>query len=158
MIALLQYVKQASVLIKNDAKNSPKAFEFSHIKNGIVMFLGICSNDTKHDLEYILNKFLQLKMIPKPDGKFGIPVKDANPPVLVVSEFTLCADIKHGSHVSFNTAMKKQEAYLIFSKFVARLNNHIDIVRTGKFGADMQVKLVNDGPITFILNSKGYKL
>jgi len=154
MIAVLQYVKQASVSI---TKNN-KAFTFSQIKNGIVMYLGICSSDTKHDLEYILNKFLQLKMIPKKDGRFGIPVKDANPELLVISEFTLCADIKHGSHVSFNTAMSSNQAYKMFSDLVLRLNKHLDIVRTGKFGADMQVNLTNNGPITFILNSKGYRL
>lgn len=150
MIAVVQLVKKAEVNIKN--------FSFSEIKNGLVVFLGICASDTKHDLEYMINKLIQLKIVPKKDGKFGIPVKKANLPILVVSEFTLCADIKHGSHVSFNTAMPYDKAQEVFETFVAELNKHVDTVVTGKFGADMDVTLTNTGPVTFILNSKGYKL
>ena len=150
MIAIVQLVKKAEVNIKN--------FSFSEIKNGLVVFLGICASDTKHDLEYMINKLTQLKIVPKKDGKFGVPVKNANLPILVVSEFTLCADIKHGSHVSFNTAMPYDKAQEVFETFVAELNKHVDTVVTGKFGADMDVTLTNTGPVTFILNSKGYKL
>ncbi len=150
MIGVLQIVDYAYVKI-NDLK-------FSQIKKGVLFYLGICKNDTKHDIEYMLNKFLNIKIWPKQDGNIGLPIKQINPAVLIVSEFTLCADIKHGSHVSFNTAMQYQEAKLLFEQFVTLLSKHIDIVRTGKFGANMKVVSRNKGPITIILNSKGYIL
>jgi len=147
MIAIIQYVKDASVKIQD--------FTVASIKQGLLIYLGICKHDTQKDLEYVVNKLVRLKLIPDPDKDFklGKSILEQQPEILVVSEVTLCADILHGSRISFSTAMEPTKAREFYEAFISTLQQYTDTVKTGKFGADMLVTSTNIGPVTFIIKS-----
>jgi len=150
MIALIQRVSKASVFISNK--------EISHINNGLLVLLGIKKTDSKQDIDYIVTKIRSLRIFAKDDEYFSQSIKDQNAQVLVVSQFTLYADLKKGSRPSFTQAMSSKDAKGVYEDFVSELKAEGLKVETGEFGALMQVKLVNDGPVTFTLTSDHLKV
>ncbi|MDX2190581.1 MAG: D-aminoacyl-tRNA deacylase [Bacteroidota bacterium] len=147
MIAVIQRVKYASVTIEGNLKSS--------INNGLLILLGVASDDSNEDINYIVRKSCALRIFSDNEGKMNKSVVDIAGEILLVSQFTLYANTKNGNRPSFELAAKPDIAIPLYEKtirqFEQTLNKHI---KTGTFGADMKVELLNDGPVTIIINSK----
>jgi D-tyrosyl-tRNA(Tyr) deacylase len=142
MRVLIQRVKEASV------------DDTSKINQGLLVFLGIHKDDTKEDIEYLVNKISKLRIFEDKNGKMNLSVEDINGEVLVVSQFTLYADCTRGNRPNFSQACPYKQAFCIYNEFINSLKAKAIKVRTGRFGEKMQVKLINDGPVTIIINSR----
>ena len=145
MKVVVQRVLESSVLIDN--------IEKEEIKQGLMVLLGITYNDTEDDIKYLVNKIINL-IIFKKDNKMDLSVKDINGDILLIPQFTLYANTKKGNRPSFENAMKPDVANLLFEKFKGELLNTNINSKFGKFGSHMQVSLINDGPVTIIIDSK----
>lgn len=146
MRALLQRVSQARVRIDGQVVGEVDA--------GLLIFLGVGQGDGPDDLEYILQKSVHLRIFADEAGKMNRSVLEAGGQILVVSQFTLHAQVRHGRRPSFVDAMPPAEAEAMYEDFVARLRQQVPRVQTGQFGASMQVELVNDGPVTIWVDSR----
>ena len=146
MIALLQRVKEASVGIEERV--------ISGINRGIVVFLGIRFDDTEVDCKHLVSKILKLRIFEDKNNKMNLSCNDIGSEILVVSEFTLIAETQRGNRPSFSNAADKEKAQRMYNYFIDLLNESGLDVKEGQFAKHMQVTIVNDGPITFILNSK----
>jgi D-aminoacyl-tRNA deacylase len=144
--ALLQRVKQASVEIDQS--------KIASIGEGLLVFLGVEENDTPEDFEFLLKKIPSLRIFSDAEGKMNRSVQEVNGKILVVSQFTLLADTTKGNRPSFFRAAKPEKAQLTYQKFILKLREQGLVVQEGKFGADMQVSLLNDGPVTILLDSR----
>lgn len=145
MRAVIQRVKHASV--KVDAEVT------GEIGQGLLVFLGVGENDTRKDLEYIEKKTIGLRIFGDENDKMNLSVTDIGGGVLVVSQFTLYGDARKGNRPSFTSSMEPVKANEMYEQFAADLSAKGIYVQRGKFGADMQVELLNDGPVTIILDS-----
>lgn len=145
MRAIIQRVKYASV--KVDAKVK------GEIGHGILVFLGVGQGDTKEDLDYIVRKSAELRIFEDENEKMNLSVEDVAGGVLVISQFTLYGDCRKGRRPDFNSAMKPTGAEIMYEAYIAEMEARGLFVRHGEFGADMQVELLNDGPVTIILDS-----
>ena len=147
MRIVIQRVKQASVTIDSSV--------FSEIQNGLLILLGIEDSDTQSDIEWLCGKISRLRIFDDEDGIMNKSVTDINGELLVVSQFTLHASTKKGNRPSYIRAAKPDFAIPVYEKFIKHLQHvsHLP-VKTGKFGAMMQVALINDGPVTIIMDSK----
>lgn len=147
MKAVLQVVQQASVTI-NDAV-------FSIIEKGLLVLVGVEDLDTIEDIDWLASKIINMRIFTDDNGVMNYSVKDITGEILVVSQFTLQASTKKGNRPSYMKASKPNIAIPIYELFVSKLNSLIDTkVKSGKFGADMKVSLINDGPITIVIDSK----
>ena len=146
MIAVVQRVKSASVLV--DGKIIGK------IDQGYLILLGVAKDDTEEDAQLLADKISTFRIFPDGDKNMNLSIQDVEGSILVVSQFTLCGDWRKGRRPSFSSSASPEKAeylYLHFSKLVK--NNNIP-VQIGQFAAMMDVELVNDGPITFVMDSK----
>ena len=146
MRAVVQRVTRASVTV-NDAR-------VGEIERGLVVLLGIARDDTQPDADYLAEKTAALRIFDDPDGKMNLSVKDIDGALLVISQFTLFGDVRRGLRPSWIDAAPPEIAEPLYDRFVARARTIIDRVATGSFRADMQVELVNDGPVTILLDSR----
>ncbi|MFN3315682.1 MAG: D-aminoacyl-tRNA deacylase [Raineya sp.] len=147
MIAVVQRVHKASVEIAETLHSS--------IGQGLLVLLGIADKDTSEDLEWLVKKIVQMRIFADEDGKMNLSVKDINGEILLVSQFTLLASTKKGNRPSFIEAARPEIAIPIYEKAIDLLSQELGKqVATGVFGADMQVSLQNDGPVTIVIDSK----
>ena len=147
MRAVIQRVSKVSVTINNKIH--------SQINNGLLVLLGIEDADTVEDIEWLSGKIINLRIFNDENGVMNVSVKDINGDILVVSQFTLHASTKKGNRPSYIKASKPEFAIPMYEKFVKQLS--IDFgktIVTGIFGADMKVELLNDGPVTIVIDSK----
>ena len=145
MKLVVQRVDNASVTIENEL--------FSSIDRGYLVLFCAEKNDTKEQADWLANKLCALRCFSDENEKMNLSIKDINGEMLIVSQFTLCADIKKGTRPSFDNAMKPDEAKLMYEYFISKVKEHSISVKTGVFGAHMQVNLLNNGPVTFIINA-----
>ena len=146
MIAVLQRCASSCVRIDNE--------KISEIAYGIMVLLGICIDDKKKDAEYIVKKIQTLRIFNDEYGKMNLSINDVKGSILVVSQFTLCANIKKGSRPSFINAAPPLIGKRLYDYFISCLKDTGVEVHTGEFGADMNVELINQGPATFIIDSE----
>ena len=146
MIAVIQSVHRANVTI--DGRTS------GCIDAGLVILLGVASGDTKPDADFIVDKIGGLRIFSDDKGKMNISIKDMGGSALVVSQFTLCGDWRKGRRPSFTKAAKPDEGEELYEYFCKVLKAVGVPVETGEFGAMMDVSLINNGPVTFVLDSK----
>jgi D-tyrosyl-tRNA(Tyr) deacylase len=147
MRIVIQRVSEASVRIDGAI--------VGQIEQGLLTLLGIEHDDTEKDADYLLQKLINLRIFSDADGKMNLSVQDVNGGILVVSQFTLHAATKKGNRPSYIRAARPEQAIPLYEYFVAEIQNHYSgTIQTGKFGADMKIGLVNDGPVTIIMDSK----
>jgi len=147
MRLLIQRVSEASVSVNNMAVSS--------IKNGLLIFVGIEDEDTTEDISYLANKTVNLRIFDDENGVMNKSVLNYEGELLVVSQFTLHASTKKGNRPSYIRASKPNIAVPLYKMFCKELNKLTNgKVKTGEFGADMKVKLINDGPVTIWIDSK----
>lgn len=144
MKAVVQKVKRAKVSIDSNL--------FSSIDKGFLVLFGAEKGDNKNQADWLANKLSFLRCFPDENDKMNLSLQDVNGSILVVSQFTLCADVKKGTRPSFDNAMKPDEANELYEYFIAKLKEKSLSVKTGVFGAHMEVDLLNDGPVTFIID------
>ncbi|EAQ42260.1 D-aminoacyl-tRNA deacylase [Polaribacter sp. MED152] len=146
MRVVVQRVSQASVTINQN--------KVAEIEKGLLILLGITDDDTIEDIEYLVRKTANLRIFNDENQVMNLSLKDINAEVIVVSQFTLYANTKKGNRPSYIKASKPEIAVPLYEKFVANLEKEISKkVQTGVFGADMKVRLLNDGPVTIIIDS-----
>ena len=146
MKLLIQKVKQASVSVGNKVVGNVDA--------GMLIYLGVVKGDAKEDVDYLVDKIISLRIFADSENKMNIAAKDCAAEFLVVSQFTLCGTCNKGNRPSFDAAANPKEAEELYEYFVSKLKSQNFTVTTGSFGAYMQVSSINDGPVTFILESK----
>ncbi len=150
MKAVLQRVINSSVAIEGEVKGS--------INHGFMILLGVVKGDTKEDADKLVKKIPNLRVFEDENGKMNLSCLDVNGEILVISQFTLCADCSHGRRPSFINSASPNEANALYEYFTEKLRKSgVSMVETGVFGADMKVSLINDGPVTIILDSKELK-
>ena len=143
MKLVIQRVNSASVTIENKL--------YSSINKGLLVLFGVEKDDREDMIEYFAQKLLKLRIFEDEQGKMNKSVLDINGEILAVSQFTLCADCKKGTRPSFDNAMEPKCAKEFYEKFVEILKKSGINIKTGVFGAHMQVELINNGPVTIIL-------
>ncbi|QRX62656.1 D-tyrosyl-tRNA(Tyr) deacylase [Dysgonomonadaceae bacterium zrk40] len=147
MRVLIQRVSRAAVTIGGEIKSS--------IDNGLLLFVGIEEEDDDNDIEYLCRKIVQLRIFDDLNGVMNLSVSDVAGELLVVSQFTLHASTRKGNRPSYIRASKPEKAIPLYEKFCQALEQHSGRrVQTGEFGADMQVALNNNGPVTIWIDSK----
>ena len=150
MIAAIQRVSEASVKISGDTHGS--------IQSGLLVLLGIESADTIEDIEWLVGKIIKLRIFADQNGVMNLSLEDVEGDILVISQFTLQASTKKGNRPSYIKAAKPEIAIPIYEEFIAQINSKLGRpAKTGQFGADMQVNLINDGPVTIIIDTKNKK-
>ena len=147
MRAVIQRVSEASVIIENEI--------ISRIEIGLVILLGIEIDDNTEDVKWLANKTSQLRIFSDIEGKMNNSITDVNGAVIVVSQFTLIAKTKKGNRPSYIKASRPEQAIPLYELFKEELSQLIGKkVQSGVFGANMQVSLINDGPVTIIIDTK----
>ena len=146
MRGILQRVKYASVTVDGEIVGK--------IEKGILLLLGVSDDDTDEDLKYLADKVRGLRIFEDEDEKMNLSVEDIKGDILVVSQFTLFGDCRKGKRPSFSSAGKPEYANEMYEKFIAYLKECGIKTEHGVFGADMAVELLNDGPVTLMLDSK----
>tara|TARA_A100001037_G_C15109135_1_gene618048 strand:+ start:909 stop:1352 length:444 start_codon:yes stop_codon:yes gene_type:complete len=126
----------------------------SEIKHGMVILLGVDKMDTDTDANYLVNKISELRIFNDEKNKMNLSIKDVNGTALVVSQFTLCGDTRKGRRPSFINAALPEVGNRLYEYFMVQLQDKGIPVESGEFGAMMDVELINEGPVTFVLNSK----
>ena len=147
MRAVVQRVLKAGVIIQHKIK--------AEIKSGLLVFVGIEDTDTPDDVQWLSNKIVNLRIFDDENKVPNISVKDIDGDILAVSQFTLQASVKKGNRPSYMKASKAEIAIPLYEKFIIQLAADFGkVIFTGEFGADMHVQLINDGPVTIIIDTK----
>ncbi len=146
MRGVVQRVKRAHVSVDEKI--------IGQIDYGIVLLLGVEENDDEKDLEYMTDKVVNLRIFEDDEGKMNKSLLDVSGSILVVSQFTLHGDARKGRRPSFITAARPEKAIPLYEKFIQNMRNQGIKTETGKFGAYMEVMILNDGPVTILLDSK----
>lgn len=146
MRAVVQRVKRAAVTVEGELINE--------IDSGLLVFLGVGCDDTRSDIEYLADKIVNLRIFEDEAQKMNLSLKDSKGAMLVVSQFTLYGDCRRGRRPSFTAAAPPDMANRYYEEFIERVKNQGIDVRGGIFKADMDVDLVNDGPVTILLDSE----
>lgn len=145
MKVVVQRVKKSSVSIDNKIYNE--------IQNGLMILVGFTEGDNSSDIDYIIKKVTNLRIFDDEDGVMNKSILDVGGSILSISQFTLYADTKKGNRPSYIKALKGELSTLLYDEFNKKLNEIVE-TKTGIFGAEMEVNLINDGPITIIIDSK----
>ena len=146
MRVILQRVSHASVTVEEKV--------IGKIQRGFLLLVGVTHDDAMEDMEYLVRKIVQMRIFEDEEGKLNRSIQDVGGEILSVSQFTLYADTKKGNRPSFSKAAPGDVAIEMFDQFNALLRDTGIPVETGQFGADMKVELLNDGPVTILLDSK----
>ncbi len=145
MRVLIQRVTRAQVRVEQEI--------IGEIGRGLLVFLGIATGDIEEDISYLANKTANLRIFEDDQGKMNLSLLDVGGKVLVVSQFTLYADCRKGRRPSFQEAARPEESEDLYFKFIEAMKGYGLEVATGSFGADMKVELINDGPVTIMIDS-----
>ena len=145
MKTIIQKVLKSSVIIDNKVYNS--------INNGLMILVGFTEGDNSNDIDYIVKKTVNLRIFDDENGVMNKSILDVGGEILSISQFTLYADTKKGNRPSYIKALKGELSTILYDEFNKKLNEIIP-TKTGIFGADMKVELINDGPTTIIIDSK----
>lgn len=143
MKALIQRVKSASVTIDGEL--------YSSIGIGLLVFLGVSKDDTTSNADWIAEKISKLRIFEDENEKMNKSVTDVNGEILIVSQFTLCGNCQKGTRPSFDDAMPPHKANELYEYFINKMKSLNISSKTGKFGAMMDISLINDGPVTFMI-------
>lgn len=147
MKVVLQRVSEANVKVNSEIVGK--------INNGLLLLIGIDEQDEKTDADWLIKKIIDLRIFSDEEGKMNLSVKDISGEILCISQFTLLADYKKGNRPSYIKAAKPEKAIPLFDYFKDEIKkNSLLKVESGIFGADMKVSLINDGPVTIVLDSK----
>ena len=147
MRLVIQRVTKASVTVSDEVIGA--------IETGLLVLLGVHNDDTEDDIAWLCNKLIQMRIFSDDDDKMNRSVLDVSGAILVISQFTLFASTKKGNRPSYMQSAAPEKANMLYEKFVNRLRSNDNItVETGAFGADMKVRLLNDGPVTIIIDSQ----
>ena len=146
MRAVVQRVTRASVTIDGGVTGE--------IENGLVVLLGVARDDTREDADYLAAKIVALRIFDDAEGRMNVSVKDSHGGLLVVSQFTLNGDVRRGLRPSWSDAAAPEVAEPLYNYFVETSRKLLDRVETGSFRKTMQVELVNDGPVTILIDSR----
>ena len=147
MKAVIQRVTKASVTIDGE--------QVAKINDGLLVLLGIVDDDILEDIQWLAKKISNIRIFDDPNGVMNLSLIDKKSNVIIVNQFTLHASTKKGNRPSYIRASKPDIAIPLYKKFIQQMEKEIDRrVQTGKFGADMKVALINDGPVTIIIDSK----
>ncbi len=146
MRAVVQKVSSSKVTVDEEV--------VGQINQGLLVLLGVTHDDTSKDVDYMVDKITNLRIFEDKDGKMNLSLKDVNGEVLAVSQFTLYGDARRGRRPSFSDAARPEIANPLYEEFVEKVRNQGINVGTGKFGAHMMVDLINDGPVTILLESR----
>lgn len=147
MRALIQRVKKASVTIDNKL--------YSLINNGLLIFIGICEEDSNEDIDWLTKKIANLRIFDDENGVMNRSVTDIDGEILAVSQFTLMASTKKGNRPSYIKAAKPEISIPLYEKFCTEMEIAANkAIKRGVFGADMKVELLNDGPVTIFMDTK----
>ena len=146
MRAVVQRVTRAKVTVADEVTGE--------IEKGLVVLLGVARNDTQTDVAYLASKIAALRIFDDADGKMNLSVREVNGDLLVVSQFTLYGDVRRGLRPSWIDAAAPEVAEPLYKLFIAESRKILEKVESGRFGAMMLVELVNDGPVTILLDSR----
>ena len=146
MRAVVQRVTRASVKVEEQI--------VGEIENGLVVFLGITHDDGRKDADYLAEKIVALRIFADEEQRMNVSLKEAQGAMLVVSQFTLYGDVRSGLRPSWSDAARPEIAEPLYEYFLTQVGQSISKVETGSFGKMMQVELVNDGPVTILLDSR----
>lgn len=146
MITVIQRVSEASVTISGELKSS--------IGKGLLLLVGIEDADTAEDIDWLTKKIVNLRIFSDEEGKMNLSLLDVQGELLVVSQFTLHAQTKKGNRPSYIKAARPETANPLYELFVKEISTFGLPVKTGEFGADMQVALINDGPVTILIDTQ----
>lgn len=146
MRAVLQRVTSARVVVDDKI--------VGEIKSGLVILLGIAHDDTERDVKYLVEKIVTLRIFDDADGRMNLSIREMGGALLVVSQFTLYGDVRRGRRPSWSEAAPPEVAEPLYESFVTEARRNVAQIETGSFRAMMQVELVNDGPVTILLDSR----
>lgn len=147
MRVVIQRVKKANVSIDNNI--------VGEINQGLMILLGIENEDTENDIKWLVQKILGLRIFSDAEGKMNLSISDIHGEILIISQFTLYASTVKGNRPSFLKSAKPDFAIPLYHKFLDTMHTETSLkIETGQFGADMQVSLINDGPVTIMIDSK----
>ena len=151
MRALIQRVLESKLEIEGN--------EYSKIKKGFLVLLGVTHEDTEEDMKVLAEKICKLRVFEDENEKMNLSINDVGGALHIVSQFTLYADCHHGNRPSFTNAAKPDYANELYEKFIKYCKENLNMeIATGSFGADMKITLINDGPVTIMLECKDGKI